>query len=208
VAEEEFDRMLQAMPKIAEAVKKFPVELQQSAFDQLVGALAGGVAEQRQPPDGATETGAQEGVASVEPTDKAEGRRKRRRQDNRAKIPRATGARKQWSPERNIDFWPKDKQTFPAFVEEKKPTSFHQKNLVAVFWLEQVASYTDVNVGRVLAAYKAVDWKEPSRPDNSLQLTAHKENWIDTNDMSAIRTTPGGRNMIKDMPITRTTAKK
>lgn len=107
-------------------------------------------------------------------------------------------------PIRNLDFRPSGKVSFKDFVSEKKPTSLYQKNVLAVWYLEQVLEVTEIGVGHVLAAYKECSWREPSSPDNSLQVTASKHHWIDTSNMTQIRTTPSGRNLVQyDMPITK-----
>jgi hypothetical protein len=100
------------------------------------------------------------------------------------------------------------KQSLPDLANASKPRTIDQKNLVAVYWYEQVAGLPDINVGKVLAAYKQMDWNEPSHPDTALQATASREGWIDTRNMKAIVTTPSGRNMIKSMPVAKKATKK
>ena len=64
-----------------------------------------------------------------------------------------------------------------------------------------------ITTAHVLAVYSECDWREPSYPDNSLQVTASRERWIDTKDMQSIVTTPSGRNKIREMPIIKKTKK-
>jgi hypothetical protein len=105
-------------------------------------------------------------------------------------------------PVRDIDFRPEGKQAFKDLVEEKSPTTIDQKNVLAVFWLEQVAGIGGIGAGHVMAAYKDRNWREPADSVNSLQATASREHWIDTKDMKAIVTTPSGRNqVIHEMPM-------
>jgi hypothetical protein len=123
--------------------------------------------------------------------------------------PKTTARRRRpgrkWEPVRNIDFYPEGKQSLPDFAAEKQPTNADQRNLLAVWWLEQVAEMKNIGVGQVLAAYKACGWREPAHPANALQVTASRQSWIDTKDMTAIETTPQGRNLVQhQLPNKRT----
>lgn len=208
-----FDRLLEAMPHIAEAVNAFSSEKnQRAALDALVRAIgiadAGGAAPPASPPisvhmpvdetndDEATQVPVdlttEAPPAAVEtPSSNGAAASKRRR----------SPARK-WEPVRDINFRPADKQSFKDLVAEKLPATIDQKNIVAVWWLEQIAEIKDIGAGHVLAAYKECDWREPSYPDNALQVTASREHWLDTKNMKAIITTPSGRNVVQfDMPL-------
>lgn len=197
-----FDWLLTAMPRIAEAVNAFTSEKnQRAALDALVQAIGitpvmpivsstpltivndswettapeeqDGVEEQINAPNGAT---------------KPSSRRRR------------TGRKAE--PVRDIDFRPEGKQAFKDLIEEKRPTTIDQKNVIAVFWLEQVAGIEGIGVGHVMAAYKDRNWREPADSVNSLQATASREHWIDTKNMKAIVTTPSGRNQVNhEMPM-------
>lgn len=193
----EFDRLIAAMPSIAEAVSKFPDEaLRGKAFDLLIGAMgvAGPILRDGPPVEADPEPAESEARADA-PAAVPE-------LAAPAKAPRRKRGAKKWEPVRDIDFRPEGKQSFKALVAEKEPKTIDQKNAVAVYWLEQVAGIQEIGVGQVLAAYKECDWREPSDPANSLQATASREHWIDTKSMKAIATTPSGRNLVKhDMPL-------
>jgi hypothetical protein len=207
---DKFDRLLGAMPRIVEAVNAFSSEKnQRAALDALVQAIgiapltstlaSDPAAPDREPNTSNGDLGAlvddpgNEVEAEVgSPTVKPSARRRR--------------ALKKAEPVRDIDFRPEGKQAFKDLAEEKQPTTIDQKNLLAVFWLEQVASIQEIGVGHVMAAYKDRNWREPANPANSLQATASREHWIDTKNMKAIITTPSGRNEVNfEMP---TKAKK
>lgn len=197
-----FDRLLTAMPRIAEVVNAFSSEKnQRAALDALVQAIgitpatptaspaplstANGSGETAAPPD---QDSTEEQVTALNGVVKANGRRRR------------TGRKAE--PVRDIDFRPEGKQAFKDLVEEKQPTTIDQKNVLAVFWLEQVAKIGGIGAGHVMAAYKDRNWREPADSVNSLQATASRERWIDTKDMKAIVTTPSGRNqVIHEMPM-------
>lgn len=204
-----FSRLLDEMPRIAEAVNGFTSEKnQRAALDALVRAI--GIPSVT-PPKAVTKVLAAPAVGTVEPTIVAtagtdEDGDGGQETEVTAGAPRVARRRKaggrKWEPVRDINFRPEGKQAFKDLVAEKAPTAIDHKNVLAVWWLEQVAGITDIGVGHVLAAYKECDWREPSTPTNALQVTASREHWIDTKDMKAISTTPSGRNFVQfDMPL-------
>jgi hypothetical protein len=195
-----FERLLDAMPRIAEAVNAFTSEdNQRAALAALVGALGVAPGETRLayeipavPPGegdvaeatGQIEVDADAAVPEAISSKGKSGSRRRR-------------ASKKPEPIRDLDFRPEGKQSFKEFEEEKHPKTIDQKNLTAVFWLEQIAEVPEISAGHVMAAYKERGWREPANPINALQATASRESWIDTKNMKAIVTTPSGRNKIK-----------
>lgn len=205
-----FDRLLDAMPRIAEAVNTFSSEKnQRAALDALVRAIgltdAGAAAPLASPihmpademgDDDAADVSA-DLVTETSPAPAATPKSNGTSASKRRRSP----ARK-WEPVRDINFRPADKQSFKDLVAEKLPATIDQKNIIAVWWLEQIAEIKEIGVGHVLAAYKECDWREPSYPDNALQVTASREHWLDTKNMKAILTTPSGRNVVQfDMPL-------
>lgn len=208
-----FDRLLEEMPRIAEAVNTFSSEKnQRAALDALVRAIgitdAGAAEPPARPPISihmpADETSdndvAEVSADVVTETSPAAGETPKFNGASASKR-RRSPARK-WEPVRDINFRPADKQSFKDLVAEKQPATIDQKNIVAVWWLEQIAEIKEIGVGHVLAAYKDCDWREPSYPDNALQVTASREHWLDTKNMKAITTTPSGRNVVQfDMPL-------
>jgi hypothetical protein len=109
---------------------------------------------------------------------------------------------KKWDPVRNINFRPDGKQSLKDLAAEKSPHNFPEKNVLAVYWLEETAEIQEIGVGHVLAAYAECEWKPPSDPENSLQVTASQRRWVDTANMKAITVTHSGRStVLHDMPI-------
>jgi hypothetical protein len=200
VAEDVFERLLSTLPDIAKAVNQFESPaVQEQAFEALTRALGLGTVptvEPVEPPFGLGEStngdldGESGDVDETETTTTTTRRRRRR------------AATTTVSAERNIDFRPQGKQSFRDFVAEKKPRNQHERNVVAVYYLEKVLSLPSISAGHVLAAYKECNWREPASPVNSLQVTASTRAWLDTKNMTAIHTTPSGRNTVEhDMPF-------
>jgi hypothetical protein len=202
-----FDRLLEAMPRIAEAVNAFSSEKnQRAALDALVRAIGIGpffegvaapavaAAPAAVSTTPLSDSGSYSAASVIEEPVTVNG-------SEPVTAPKTTARRRRpgrkWEPVRNIDFYPEGKQSLPELAEEKQPTNADQRNLLAVWWLEQVAEMKNIGVGQVLAAYKACGWREPASPDNALQVTASRQSWIDTKDMTAIETTPQGRNLVQ-----------
>lgn len=204
--EEDLDRLLAVTAKIAEAVQAFPPEVRQAAYDDMMAAYNGAPLRPVAIPKPSTAPEVEQDGVDAEATDEeiaapATSRRPR----NAAKASSRKAKPKQITPVRDFNFWPDGKQSFPAFVEEKQPANLNEKNLAAVYWLEQVAEVEGIGTGHVLAAFKAAKWREAAHPDTALQVTASRKHWIDTRDMKAITTTHGGRVFVDhEMPGTKT----
>lgn len=198
MSREELDDLLEVMPKIAEAVNSFEAaDLQRDAFSALLRAYGITAAPSGETADtsiensanGETQIDIKQAVGQITEQDEKKPRAARK------------ATRRQWSAEKNVDFWPSGKISFQDLCKEKQPNTIDQKNLIVVYWFEQISDLGTVDVGKVLAAYKSMSWLEPSQPDTRLRNTASKFHWIDTSDMGSIKTTPGGRNMVSQMPI-------
>jgi hypothetical protein len=198
VAEDMFERLLKAMPGIASVVNQFESSaVQEQAFDALIRALglvesppaAPGVSTLPDLDSAAAANGELNGDAgeaeTKDGTASPAARRKRRSTPTRV------------SAVDSINFRPKDKQPFRDLVDEKKPSNQPERNLIAVYWLEQILGETAITAGHVLAAYKDCNWMEPNSVANSLQVTASTKKWINTTNMAAIHTTPSGRNQVE-----------
>ncbi len=201
------DRLIEAMPKMAEAVNAFELkDNQRLALQALLSAAGVPVGEPVLAPVAKTEP-----TLSVVPpltedaaSDDAEGSAEDGSEQPKAKRTRVRkpAAKKSFPRVKDINFRPEGKVSLRDFVTQKAPTNNHEKNLVFVYYLEEHLEITAIEVGHVLAAYDEMGWKSPAIPDNSLMVTASQKRWLDTSDMKAIRTTHGGRNTVQyDMPI-------
>jgi hypothetical protein len=199
-----FDRLTEAMPKMAEAVNAFTLKDNQRLALQALLTAAGvptgptlapeapaplTVVPDLQPeePSGESDTTA----AASEPA----------AETAKPKRVRKPAGKKSFARVRDINFRPEGKVSLRDFWAQKEPTNNHEKNLVIVYYLEEYLEVTAIEVGHVLTAYDEVGVKSPAIPDNSLMVTASQKNWLDTSDMKAIKTTHSGRNTIQyDMP--------
>lgn len=174
------DSLLEAMPKIAEAVKAFPEALQSQAFDALMQELKStSPVSSSSKPKTPRKTSAKETSA---PTTK----RSRRRGPTTIK---------------DLDLQPEGKESLSAFVDRKKPKTNYARNVVSVYYLTEVLGVTSVSINHVFTCYKDMGWREPTDLANSLAQTASHKRHLDTADLDDIKLTPAGRNHVQhDLP--------
>jgi hypothetical protein len=189
----DFAALLNEMPRIAEVVNAFSDEaVQKQAFEALVGAFY-----EDGTPGTPTPTG--------ESNESEKTRQKRRTRKPKAgdevgkkSRPRST------SPTvlRDLDLAPKGKKSFKAFVEEKQPKTQHDKNVISVYYLTEIAKGGPVTTSHVFTCYRDMpDWRVPANVANSLALTTNRKRFLDTSDMQNITVTPTGMNHVEhDLP--------
>lgn len=214
-----FDRLIEAMPSIAEAVNAFTLEDNQRIALQALLTAAGSPAsppaapEVRTPlaavpPLSATDAPVEEGPEALQvvaETSAVAAEAPRTAPETKASTTRRvrkTAAKRTYPRSKDMNFRPEGKVSLRDFWAQKEPGNNHERNLVVVHYLEEVLEVGAIEVGHVLAGYDEVGVKSPAIPDNSLMVTASQKGWLDTSDMKAIRTTHGGRNAIQyDMPV-------
>jgi hypothetical protein len=186
------EALLAEMPRIAEAVSKFPEALQQQAFDKLMAAATGG---QRA---SATEAGSTS-------TRTERKRRPARRKNQGSKDGAKTRRRSSSAPSqlRDLDLTPKGKQSLKEFVAEKQPKTNHDRNTVSVYYLIRIAGITPVTIDHVYTCFRdmSTSWRLPANLANSVALTANRKRFLDTANLQDIKLTPPGINRVEhDLP--------
>jgi hypothetical protein len=190
----ELDTLLSRMPEIAKAVSAFPEAVQQSAFDALIASATG------------TPSAAAGAVADPA------ARRPRKASATSAKRKRTTGAEGEPKTRRavssqpkvvkELDLRPKGKKSLSDFAAEKNPTSNHDRTIVALYYLANVAEISPVNRDQVFTCYREMGWKIPPDFANSLQQTATKKRYLDTSDAEDLRVLNPGLNRVEhDLPL-------
>lgn len=96
------------------------------------------------------------------------------------------------SIDKTLDTAPKGVEPWKSFVDAKKPTNLKDQNLVAVYWLTEVASNTAVSASQIVTLFVDAKWKLASNVKNSLQVTASTTGYLDTADMNDIKITARG----------------
>ncbi|WP_139765719.1 hypothetical protein [Gordonia sp. i37] len=190
---QDLDSAITAMDRIAEAVKKFDdAELRAQAFGILSSTVfANGPAPvSRQTPPPPRDSG--DAVEREAPAEKVKPAKKA--------TSRKAGAKKaNFEVPKDINFAPDGEKSFKDFAAEKSPTSNNEKALVAAYYLTDYLK-EQVTIGKVIAAFRAVEWRSPANPDNNLHQTGSR-GWLDTKDMSKIEVVWSGRNFVEhDLP--------
>jgi hypothetical protein len=185
-ADDTFETLLDAMPRIAEAVKVLPTpELQSKAFDALVAAHQGGgqrAAPAAKPATARKRTNTRKRSAADEPGESK---------------PRRRAGRSTASQIRDLDLAPKGKKSLKDFVAQKQPKSQHERNVAAVYYLKEIAGVSPVTVDHVYTCYRDQGWPLPADPGQALRLTATKKRFLDTGDRDDIRLTSTGTNYVE-----------
>lgn len=134
-------------------------------------------------------------------------RRKADRKNSAGAAARASGKKPMAAPghDKTLNLHTADKTSFIDFVAEKQPRdNFVEHNVVAVYWLGQIADVQSVTADMVFTCYRGVAWKLPGDLRNSLAKTAHDKGWLDTTDSNDIKITPQGLNFIeRELPPTK-----
>jgi hypothetical protein len=194
-----FNDLLDAMPRISEAVNSFSSEeVQRRAFDTLVGAFGLPAAPTPAPirllASPASEAEQADGESTEVDAKQARSVARRSRRTVAKKVPAG----------RDLNFRPEGKESLRDFVDRTQPATIHERNLAAVYYLERVLEISDINAADVQLAYRSCSWREPSDPVAALRTTASRRKWLNTSNSRAITTTAHGRNTVEhDMPIKR-----
>ena len=200
MSQDEFDRLLAAMPSIAKVVNEFQSEdVQRNAFAALVQAMgvtsldakhhrdqrAQDSAHSRQSESPAPDTTLIEAASDAK----------------NGKRPRKPATRRGLAPAKDLDLRSSGKQAFKDFVTEKEPSTINERNLAAVYYLEQTLGLSNIGATQVLSAYRECSWREPGNLTQSIRDTAARKGWLDSSDGNNLSTTPSGRNLIiHDLP--------
>jgi hypothetical protein len=206
--EDPFDRLLDAMPKMAEAVNAFgSPEVQRRAFDALLATLAATVNDESHPSGPSHQHSAPNGQAAHVPeatepeVDDSAGAQNAGpvagRQGANGRARRSRAAKKNWPVNRDINWMPPGKVSLKDFVAEKAPATNHEKCLIIGYYLKEYLERATFDVSDVLGAYKAMSWKVPADPANTLQAAASVTSWFDTRDTGKVRVTHIGDNAVE-----------
>jgi hypothetical protein len=176
-------------------------EVDQATALQVVNLLMGG---EPTPPPAHEEEDEEVGGSDGASGGGAKPRRRKRGKGAKAKGKGQGGKARRQSLglAKDLSLRPKNKKSFADFVEEKKPASQHDKNVVCVYWLTVEAGHK-ATPEAVNTCYQGAGWKRPPDLRNALRLTASKKGWIDTADSEDITITTSGEDHVRhDLPKT------
>lgn len=207
---EDLDKLLERMPKIAEAVNAFDSEtVQQEAFISLIAAfsgktirtLAAALPEIDQVSHASPES--VETVAPETPEQKSNSSpaRKGRKKANSLKA--------DWTLNKDLDLHPPGKISFEAFAAEKQPKSNQDKYAVVVYYLEEILEFSPITRNEVGTIFRRMPgWKEASDVGSALRVTQSRKSTVNCTELDDIKITAAGRNFVEHkLPAAKAPAK-
>jgi hypothetical protein len=208
MAQEDLDALLARMDAMAKAANAFTSEaLQKEAFAAMIAAFEGKrqSVQHRSAPHLPTEPQRAEHADA----DATQMQPPATNGDKSAKVKSsvkvkssAKESRSQWKMVKDLDLHPEGKQSFEAFVEEKKPSSNEDKYVIIVYYLKEIAGTPAVTIHQVGTVFRLMkSWKVPINVNSGLRVVSHRKGTFDTEDMEDIKLTPGGHNLVEhDLP--------
>ncbi|HJQ52712.1 MAG TPA: hypothetical protein VJ825_02605 [Gemmatimonadaceae bacterium] len=178
-----FDKLLELMPRIAEAVNHFQsADLQRQAFQALVDTFA-----DKRPKPAPAHTEAQ--PAPLADVSSGGGARGNRRRDPVRYAPKIV---------RDLDLTPAGKKSFADFIAEKQPQSNQDRYAAVVYYLEHELGLPAVTLDHVATVFRVTpNWKEPTNILSGITAAASRKGTIDTSSLNSLKTTPVGRNFVE-----------
>jgi len=98
---------------------------------------------------------------------------------------------------KTLNLTPSGKISFKDFVGEKQPSSNLERCVVAVHYVANILQEASVTADHVFTCFKIQHWRLPADIDNTLQYVASQKGWLDTANMSDIKLTTHGDNLIE-----------
>lgn len=142
--------------------------------------------------------------SNAQPTEEGGTQRKKRVKGKRktsGRRPAKKASKASHSIVKDLILKPKGQQSFAEFVTDKSPSSNAERCVAAAYYVDRVLKKAPVSADHVYTCFKDVAWRIPADLCNALQWTASRKGWLLTSDMSDIRLTPRGENLIEhDLP--------
>lgn len=90
-----------------------------------------------------------------------------------------------------------DKPSLKDFYSEYTPSNNFERNLIFVYYLQNIAKLTAITTNHIFTCYRHVGVKIPGAFKQSLWDTASQKGWIDTGSLEDIKLTTQGINYIE-----------
>lgn len=102
---------------------------------------------------------------------------------------------------KDLNLRPDGKRSLLDFAKDKRPASNLEKCVVAIYYLRHELGREPTDADQVFTCFKYANWRIPANLENTLQYIASQRGWLDTSNMSDIRLTPLGENLVEhDLP--------
>ena len=196
---DQLEELLEAMPRIAEAVNSFSSpEVQRDAFATLMRAAGDELPSQSQA-YGDTHNELQTG------TERVKSRPKKAPLVTAKKATTTKSSKKGKLPavpvDEALDIRPSGKTSLPDFADEKKPKRLQDQSMVIIYWLKNHAERNKVGLSQIHTCYKKLGWKSPANPRKHLHDIAFRKKWINTSDIEEVTLThTGDQHVEHDLP--------
>jgi hypothetical protein len=203
MAQEDLDALLARMDAMAKAANAFTSEaVQKEAFAAMIAAFEGKrhSVQHKSTPHLPAEPQGTEAPADASAT---QIQSPARNGDKAAKgKSSAKDSRTAWKMVKDLNLHPEGKQSFEAFVEEKKPSSNEDKYVVVVYYLKEIVETPAVAIHQVGTVFRLMkSWKVPIDVAGGLRVASYRKGTLDTNDLEDIKLTPAGHNLVEhDLP--------
>lgn len=97
----------------------------------------------------------------------------------------------------------KGRPSLTEFTDLKFPITNEERNLVFVYYLQEILKLESITLDHVYTCYREVNIRNPVNIQNSLEVTANQHQWVQMKD-GDIEITPAGRDFVeKRLPIKR-----
>jgi hypothetical protein len=139
-------------------------------------------------------------ASSTPAAGKTKSNRKRRSRGpgGAAAVPAANKPKAAPGHDKDLNLHPAGKTSFRDFVAEKQPgNNTHEHNVVALYWLTQLAEVETATADQVFTCYRNLKWKLPADLRNSLQSTSSVKGWMHTKDTDDLKITAQGINFVE-----------
>jgi len=192
-----YEKLLEAMPAIAEAVNTFKSEtVQQNAFQILIKSWLGNLqaADIERPRE--PEPGNDCGTSCDKPGNETHKEEKQNGQKLRKKSnptpPKVLG---------ELDLKPDGKTSLKDFIAEKKPKSNEEHFAVIIYYLQYTLKTQGITRDHVHTCFKDIGAKCPVDIDAALRMAATRKGWIDTSNSTDLKVKVSGENFVEiDLP--------
>lgn len=154
MSNEQFDRLIEAMPQIAKAVNAFESDaMREKALDSLLSAF--GTVTNATPAPKPPEP---EQAGTPEP-DGGTGNNGGQRRSSRKPV----GRRTEQGPafDKSLSARPAGKESLMDFLARSQPKNQNEYILAIVYWLDKIAEVTPVTVDRVFTGFRLAELKLP-----------------------------------------------
>lgn len=200
MSDDQLSKLLDEMPRIAEAVNGFAsADVQREAFDVLIKAALRQLPQESQPLN-ADENEPSEHSQPVRAKQKAT----RSKAGTKRGSTKSSKKGKLTAPpvDASLDIKPANGISLPDFADQKKPNNMQNQSMVIIYWLRHHTDCAKVGISQIYTCYKQMGWKAPPNLRKQLHDISFKKSWLDTSDVEDVSLTIAGEQHVDhDLPL-------